>query len=351
MADNKTVMIVDDNMTNLKMGKNALGDLYNVITVPSGERMFEIFDHITPHLILLDVEMPEMNGFEVIKRLKADDALKEIPVIFLTAKNEPQSELEGLSLGAVDYISKPFSAPVLRKRVENHLLLKRYNDNLVEMVQEKTSEIAELQNAVMSTMAEIVEYRDLVTGQHIERTKRYLKVLVEGMLKAGLHGDELSEWNLDLLVESAALHDVGKIHIPDAILIKPGRLTDGEFATMKKHTIYGVQIIKMIQKKTRSSKYLQHAEIFAGTHHERWDGKGYPFSLAGEEIPLQGRLMAIADVFDALSCDRPYKKAMSFETSIGIIAEGRGFHFDPEVTDVFLSLSETIDRIGQEFSK
>lgn len=341
-TEKKTLVLVDDNITNLTIGKSALSDNYAVFTVPSGEKLFPILEKITPDMILLDIGMPGMSGYEVIKRLKTNHLTTDIPVIFLTAKNDAGSELEGLSLGAVDYIAKPFSVPLLKKRIEVHLLLeeqkkklKNYNNNLQKMVAKKTFALLELQDAVLSTVAEIVECRDVITGHHIERTQRYLAILIDALRKERLYIDVISSWNMKFLLPSAQLHDVGKIYIKDTILNKPGKLTTEEFAEMKKHAKYGRQIIERIEAKTRENDFLRHAKIFAETHHENWDGSGYPYGIKGEEIPLEGRLLAIADVYDALSSERPYKEALSHEKAVEIILDAKGSKFDPALIDIF----------------
>lgn len=343
----KKIFLVDDNITNLTVGKNALSELYDIFTIPSGEKMFKILEKVMPDMILLDIEMPEMNGYEILKRLKEREETKQIPVIFVTAKGDTGSELEGLELGAIDYISKPFSPPLLLKRIEVHLLVEdqkkalgHYNENLEEMVLEKTRTVLELQNVILKTMAELVEFRDDETGGHIDRTKNYLEILVNALTGKGLYKELVDTWDQELLVLSAQLHDVGKISIRDSILLKPGRLTEEEFSEMKKHTTYGVRMIERIIKGTSQNAFLSYAKTLAGYHHEKWDGSGYPHGVSGENIPLEGRLMAIADVYDALISERPYKKPFSHEEAIHIIAEGRGTHFDPGLVDLFLSVAD-----------
>jgi len=341
MTENrKTIYLVDDNVTNLMLGKKTLVGHYRVFTMDSGASLLEFLEKNIPDLILLDVEMPEMNGYEAIKILKSKEKTKDIPVIFLTAKTDGDSELEGLSLGAIDYITKPFSPSLLLKRIETHLKLSDYNRSLQEMVAAKTKTVLELQNAILKTMAELVEGRDFVTGGHIERTTYYLGALLEAMPK-----EKTNNWDLKLVQQSAQLHDVGKISIKDNVLQKPGKLTAEEYEEIKKHTIYGEKIIEKIKKNTTERVFLEHAGIFAATHHEKWDGSGYPRGLKGEEIPLQGRLMAIADVYDALVSERPYKKPYTHDEAVNIIKEGRGNHFDPEMVDVFLKASDEFNRI------
>ncbi|MDR1945640.1 MAG: response regulator [Desulfovibrio sp.] len=348
------IMLVDDNMANLVIGKNMLKDAYEVYAIPSAAKLMEILQHVSPDLILLDIMMPEMDGFEAIRLLKADPQRADIPVIFLTSKTDKSSELEGLSLGAIDYVAKPFSAPLLLKRIENHLLivsqrkeLKNYNDNLQAMVNKKTRQIVDLQNAVLSTVAEMVEFRDNMTGGHVTRTQMYLELLVNTLLEKKIYHKEVSSWDLDFLIPSAQLHDVGKIAISDSILNKPGKLTPEEFEEMKKHVTIGLKAIDRIAEKTPEHAFLLHARTIAGTHHEKWDGSGYPAGLRGVEIPLEGRLMAIADVYDALISRRPYKEALSPKEAEDIIVAGRGIHFDPVLVDVFSLVTDHFAQIAE----
>jgi putative two-component system response regulator len=350
-TERKTIFLVDDNMTNLKAGKEMLKDEYKVYPVPSAEIMFDLLENVTPDLILLDIEMPEMNGYQAIKELKKEPATQDIPVIFLTSKTDEGSELEGLSLGAIDYVAKPFSAPLLIKRIANHLQnearrqqLIEFNDNLGEMVNRKTAQILNLQNAVLTTVADLVEYRDGETGGHVSRTQIYLQLLLDKLLEKGLYAEEMASWDMEYLIPSAQLHDVGKIAISDAILNKPGKLTPEEFEIMKKHAAFGEEAIESIMKLTKKNDFLLHAKIFAGTHHEKWDGTGYPRGLKGMEIPLQGRLMAIADVYDALIARRPYKPPMEAAEAEEIIIKGAGTHFDPLLVEVFTDLAPAFAR-------
>ncbi|MDR1580403.1 MAG: response regulator [Synergistaceae bacterium] len=340
--DRKKVLIVDDNPVNLKMARNALISAFDVFTVPSVAKMRQLLESILPDLILLDVLMPEIGGYEAIAELKADERTNGIPVIFLTSKADAISELEGLSLGAVDYIIKPFTPQLLLKRAKIHMLiesqkreLKYINANLEKLVEAKMREIVELQGAILSTVSELVERRDDVTGMHVIRTAQTLRVLTEEMFRIGVYLDELRQWDIELFLQSSQLHDVGKISIHDDILMKPGKLTREEFDEMKKHAAFGEKIIDRIQQNTRESAFLTHAKIMAGTHHEKWDGSGYPYSFAGEDIPLQGRLMAIADVYDALISERPYKKAFTMDEAGRIIHDSFGSHFDPALEEAF----------------
>jgi putative two-component system response regulator len=340
--ERKIIFLVDDNGTNLTAGKEILKNRYKVYPIPSARIMFALFVDVIPDMILLDIEMPGMDGYETIKRLKVDPKWWNIPVIFLTAKTDAGSELEGLTLGAIDYVAKPFSAPLLIKRIENHLFaewqkkqLREMNDHLEEKVRQRTEQIVNLQDAVLSTVADLVEFRDDVTGGHIFRTQKYLQLLVDELLQENLYAEETSMWNMDYLVPSAQLHDVGKIAISDSILNKPGKLSPEEFEIMKTHAAIGVTIIQRIEENAEEHDFMKHARLIAGGHHEKWDGTGYPLGARGKEIPLEARLMAIADVYDALRSARPYKQPLSAGEAKQIVQSGKGTQFDPVLVDVF----------------
>jgi len=350
--ERKVIFIVDDDMTNLTVGADALEGYYSVFTFVSGRLMLKRLERQIPDLILLDVNMPEMNGYEVISQLKSKSETMSIPVIFLTSKKDEESELVGLSLGAIDYIFKPFSPPLLRKRIEVHLLVESqrkelvdFNNNLLEMVDAKTKTVVELQSAIINSMTKLVDRRDDITGGHIERTQRYIEVLLKSILECGIFDDEAPLWDLDLVIHSAQLHDIGKIAIRDCILLKPGRLTEEEFDTIKTHTTVGEDAILEIEGNTSENEFLAYARIFTATHHEKWDGSGYPRGLKGDEIPLLGRIMALVDVYDALVSERPYKKGLSHGEAVAIIASERAKHFDPVIVDLFLSISDQFNQI------
>ncbi|MCL2806755.1 MAG: response regulator [Coriobacteriia bacterium] len=351
------IMLVDDNKTNLAMGKNILGEHYNVYPLPSAAKLFEFLGHVSPDLILLDIDMPGMNGYEALTLLKADQKYADIPVIFVTAKSSESDEYEGLALGAIDYITKPFSPALLLRRIENHLLVRRqkmkleeYNNNLLLMVKDKTQQVYELLSAIMHSMADLVEFRDQSTGQHICRTQEYLRTLVEQLIKDGVYQDELSLWDMDLMLLSSPLHDVGKIAISDTILNKPGKLSDCEYDVMKTHAQKGVEILERMESSAQYIDFLEQAKLFAGAHHEKWDGSGYPFGLSGLKIPLEGRIMAIADVYDALVSVRPYKKAMSAESSAQVILDGAGAHFDPLLVKAFRAVKDEFAAITLKYA-
>lgn len=353
MSTNKKaqIMIIDDNVTNLNIARMALEGHYDVLLIPSGEKALKLFERITPDLILLDVDMPDMNGFDVIKEIKkSPHPVHNVPVIFVTAKDDSNSEFDGLNLGAVDYIIKPFSFPLLLKRVELHLQLQRYNQHLEKMVEDKTKVISELQYSIVHVLSDMVERRDGSTGRHLIRTRNYLKVLLDEVKQQNLYPDEFNDMDEELFLHASQLHDVGKMSIPDSILLKPSRLTDEEFNVMKTHTVLGEEAIRYAMSSVQEKKFLEIAASFAGSHHERWDGSGYPRGLSKCKIPIEGRLMAIVDVYDALISERPYKRSLPHEKAKAIILEERGTHFDPLLIDVFERVSEVFKKIAEELT-
>lgn len=347
-----TIFYVDDDKTNLQIGRHILSGVYNVFSMDSAAKLMKMLERQIPDLILLDVEMPEMNGYEVIQIIKSNPHYSEIPVIFLTAKSDSDNEMEGLSLGAIDYIIKPYSPPLLLKRIEVHLLveqqkkeLREYSTNLERMVLDKTKTVIELKNAVLKTMGELVECRDDITGAHIERTSIYLDIMLTKMEELGVYKEEISKWNKNLVIQSAQLHDVGKIAVRDNVLLKPGKLTEEEFKQIQEHPLFGERVIDKIGQYTTDRDFLEHAKIFSGAHHEKWDGSGYPRGLSGRDIPLQGRLMAICDVYDALISDRPYKKGYQHEVSVEIMESMSGTHFDPTLVEVFMKVERQFEQV------
>ena len=339
----KTIFVVDDSATNLAVAENALEKLYLVIPMVSATKMFTTLEKIKPDIILLDIDMPEMDGLEAITRLKANDLYADIPVIFLTAITEPTTEARGIELGAVDFIVKPFSEPVLLNRVKNHLHINELIKERTIQLCERTSQLDRLKNSVVYTLADVVEKRDRNTGGHIERTTKYITVLINAMIKSGLYAAELRTWDLASVASSAKLHDLGKVAVPDAILNKPDKLTSEEFEIIKTHPIAGEHFIDHMIERSGEMEFLLNAKLFAAYHHERWDGKGYPYGLKETEIPLQGRIMAVVDVYDALTTERPYKKAYTTEQAIKIIEDGAGTHFDPYIADVFIRIKNEIE--------
>ncbi len=353
-SEKSRIMVIDDSITILKIVRRALEGIYDIYTVSSGEEALPLIPEVKPDLILLDVEMPKQDGFETIKLIKQNDEIKHIPVIFLTAKNDIDFEVEAFGLGAVDYIAKPFATPLLIKRMELHLsmsehekMLTSYNQNLQQMVEEKTEIIKELQYAIVYTLADLVEMRDGSTGGHVLRTQHYFKVLLDYLAKHNIYQEELSGIDQRLLLEASQLHDIGKVAIPDSILLKPAKLTEEEFEIMKTHTLIGEKAIIKAMALTKDKEFLNFAAIVTISHHEKWDGSGYPKKLVGESIPLAGRLMAVVDVYDALVSERPYKKKMTHDEAKKIMVNGRGSHFDPVLIDSFLDIEDRFKEISE----
>ena len=331
----RTIFVVDDNDTNLSVAKEALKDQYRVMTLPSAAKMFTLIEKVNPDLILLDIEMPEMDGFEALTLLKASPILSDIPVIFLTSMTDSAVEVRGFQLGVIDFITKPFSEPVLLNRIKTHLNIDDLVRERTSQLIEKTEQLLSLQNGIVFVLADMVENRDKGTGGHVERTTTYISLLADAMIEQGLYKEQMNELDLELFVSSARLHDVGKIAISDLILNKPGKLTDDEFELMKTHTVEGERVIDQIVDRTGNAEFLHNAKLFAGYHHERWDGRGYPYGLSGTDIPIQGRIMAFADVYDALVSIRPYKKPFTADEAVSMIMENAGSQFDPAIADVF----------------
>ncbi|HQD56808.1 MAG TPA: two-component system response regulator [Candidatus Competibacteraceae bacterium] len=359
----QTILIVDDTPDNIVMLSSLLKDHYRTKVATNGERALKIAAaDPPPDLILLDIMMPGMDGYEVCQRLKADIHTSDIPVIFLTAKTQEEDEEKGLRLGGVDYITKPINPPIVLARVETQLTLKNARQFLQDRnafleaeVQRRTEEIVAIQDAIILTMAALAEARDNETGNHIRRTQHYIRALANRLKHHPRFDHFLNEETIRQLFKSAPLHDIGKVAIPDRILLKPGRLTPEEFEIMKTHTTLGRDAILTAEKHLSnstsfSSAFLQMAQEIAYSHQERWDGAGYPEGLAGDAIPISARLMAVADVYDALISWRIYKPAMSHEEAVRIIREGRGNHFDPDIVDAFLEITNEFQAIAAQFA-
>jgi len=353
----KVIFLVDDDISTLALGKEILESVYTVMTLDSGERMFEVLGKITPDLIVLDIEMPGISGQEALKKLKNNPKSSSIPVIFLTSSTAAEVEVQGFDLGAADYIMKPISPARFKKRIEVCLLieaqnreLKNHNENLEKIVQERMSEIIGLKNALIETMSKLVEQRDHFTGSHIDRTQHYIRTLIGKLKSDGIYASEMSGIDENLAVLSSQMHDIGKIAITDAILLKPAKLTTDEFEEMKKHTKHGGEIIEKIRSSTVNSNFLEYAMDFALYHHEKWDGTGYPYGLGSEDIPILGRLMAIVDVYDALVSVRPYKEAFSHEDAVEIIRQESGKSFDPMLVKIFEEISNEFEEISKNIA-
>jgi len=351
MFKKKQILVVDDSEHNINLIVDALSDQYRISVATSGPDAVALVERVLPELILLDVMMPGMDGYAVCSTLKSDYRFSAIPIIFLTALHDESDETKGLSLGAVDYITKPFNPHLLKQRVNTHLMLKEHRDNLEQKVIEKSRQLDLTQDVTIEIAGKLAEFRDEETGQHIKRTKQYIKLLAarNRELKTSV-SRSMDDRYIDLLIKSAPLHDIGKVGIPDDILLKPDKLTPEEFNEIKKHTVYGRDIIVTSAKTLGRDSFLTIAGEIAYSHHEKWDGSGYPQGLKQTEIPLAGRLMALADVYDALISKRLYKPAFSHEKSVGIIEADKGTHFDPEQVDVFLSCEKQFNTIALEYA-
>lgn len=339
-----TLLVVDDLPGNIDVMCGILGKNYLIKVANSGQLALKIVAAQAPDLILLDVMMPEMDGYEVCRQLKANETTRHIPVIFVTARDDIKDETRGFELGAADYITKPVSPPIVHARVHAHLALANQRQYLQELVDERTSEL-KLSNqkleqnylTMIRQLGRAADYRDNETGLHVVRVGNYCKVLASA---AGL-----LENRAKMLMYASMMHDIGKIGIPDHILLKPGKLTNEEYDVIKTHARIGAEIIG-----DHDAEVMQMAKEVSLTHHEKWNGSGYPRGLKGSEIPLSGRIVAIADVFDALTCIRPYKKAWPVEKALELISSEAGQHFDPELVKLFLSNEAEMRRIASEYS-
>ncbi|WP_426318488.1 HD-GYP domain-containing protein [Pseudoduganella sp. R-43] len=358
VAAKPAILVIEDNTSNLSLLNNLLKDQYRVTLANSGARGLRALEiPPLPALILLDVMMPEMDGYAVLSRIKANPLTAEIPVIFLTAKSEAEEEQRGIRAGAVDYITKPISPAIVLARVGKELMvrqarrtLQRHNDWLEEQVAARTQEVEKMRDGVIFAMACLAETRDNETGNHIRRTQHYVAALANALREHPRFRRVLTAENIELLYKSAPLHDIGKVGVPDQILLKPGKLTEDEFEIMKKHTDYGRDAVQAVEEYLGSSNgFLLFAREIAYGHQEKWDGTGYPQGLRGDAIPVSARLMAVADVYDALISKRIYKPAFSHEQSVAIMSEGRGRHFDPDVLDAFLAIQDQFRGIAARY--
>lgn len=348
--ENPKILVVDDSRHNLDFIIGALKTDYRINVATNGPDGIRLAQKESPSLILLDVMMPKMDGYEVLNRLQADTQTRDIPVIFLTALDDDADEEKGLENGAVDYITKPFNPRLLKRRIKNHIALKEHQTDLEQMVARRTRMLNLTQDVTIEIAGNLAEYRDPETGFHIKRTRNIVKTLALRMRQS--HADpknKLDDNYIDLLVKSAPLHDIGKVGIPDRILLKPGRLEPEEFESMKQHTVYGRDIIAASEKRLGAESFLRIARKIAFSHHEKWDGSGYPQGLRGSQIPLSGRLMALADVYDALCSRRVYKDAFTHEQAVKIIRSSRGSHFDPQLTDLFILHEKEFQNIAKKY--
>jgi len=332
------ILVVDDVETNVDILVAILGDDYDLSVALDGPSALEYVAEEPVDLILLDIMMPEMDGYEVCRQLKKNISTRSIPVIFVTAMGEVRDETKGFELGAVDYITKPVSPPIVKARVSTQLALYDQNRELERKVQERTAELNRTRLEIIRRLGRAAEFKDNETGLHVVRMSYYAKLIAQA---AGFN-DEHAE----LLLNAAPMHDIGKIGIPDNILRKPGKLDDEEWEMMRQHTKFGAEILG-----DQDSVLLQLAREIALSHHEKWNGKGYPNGLAGAEIPLESRIVAIADVFDALTNESPYKKAWPIEEAVALIERESGEHFDPALVDAFLKALPEMLEIKAQYAE
>ncbi|MDR1657404.1 MAG: response regulator [Deltaproteobacteria bacterium] len=359
--NNSVIFIVDDSLVNLEIAKESLPKTYEVFALSSAKRMFKLLAKKKPDLILLDIQMPEMDGFEAINILKNSPEDKDIPVIFFSSLYDEETIQTGLALGAVEFVTKPVLPKLLQKTVElhlsakfhrqqlenqtrileqNRLKLKEFEDNFQQLVEKQTQQVLDQHDTVLSTVSKLIDYRlDSSVGKE-KRSHKGLSIMIQALRDKNLYQEQVSNWDLDLMLQSASLHDVGKLALSGELLAKPGKLTNDEYEEIKRHPKLGVQLLNQVEARTFEHALLKYAKVFAETHQEKWDGTGYPAGLSGEAIPLPGRLMAINDVYQALTAHRPYKNALSHEEAVKVIIAGKGTHFDPVLVSVFSEVAD-----------
>ena len=352
------ILIVDDAPANLSLMAGLLKEVYTVKALNAGSRVLALARQEAPDLILLDVMMPDMDGYEVCRQLKADPVTRQIPVIFVTSMTDAGSEQRGMAVGAVDYIMRPITPAILLSRVQAHVVnacairtVHIDNQYLQLEVAEQTRQIASLQEVTILALASLAETRDADTGNHLKRTQQYVELLCNCLSRQPRFETYLSAERIRIVALCAPLHDIGKVGVPDRILLNPGRYKPEDFEIMKTHPRLGLEAIAKAQASVHDeSELFEVAKEIVYSHHEKWDGSGYPQGLRGEEIPIPARLMALADVYDALICRRVYKPGLSHGAAVQIIVEGRGTHFDPDVADAFLALSAEFNAVAQRFA-
>jgi len=336
------IFVVDDSDTNLAIAKQVLEKQFKVMTVPSGERLFSLLEKFRPDLILLDIEMPVMNGFDVLERMKATENLKDIPVVFLTSLRDPKVEVRGLEMGIIDFISKPFSGPVLLNRVKVHI-------EIDAIIRERTAQAENMHYNMLFVLADLVESRDEKTGGHIWRVTQFTKAIKQALLDNEIYVSEMEEMDEKTIDGAGMLHDIGKISIPDAILKKTGNLTPAEFEVMRTHPVKGEIIIETMIARTGTNKMLSNIKSFTAYHHEKWDGTGYPYGLKGTDIPIQGRVMAIADFYDILTSNRGPTAALTAPEAMEVLEQEIGTYFDPQIGKVFPQLAHKFEDIRHKW--
>jgi putative two-component system response regulator len=346
MQNTPVVLVVDDDPVQLNTVVSILGKRYNCIPMTNGKTALKYLESRTADLMLLDYNMPELSGVQVLKKMQEEEHTARIPVIFLTGVDDTEGEVTALRLGAVDYIVKPIRPAVLLTRVKNQIELSEHRRDMEYLIAQRTEDLwhanerlKKREDSTLSLLARITDMRDEDTGGHILRTTGYTRVIVNALF-AEPHphpGYELTEDEANSIIKCAQLHDLGKIAIPDSILLKPAKLTPEEFEVIKMHPGYGERFFADFMKSDSDDPFLETARLITYSHHEKWNGTGYPLGLSGEDIPLPGRIVAVADVYDALVSERPYKKPFSHEKAREIITTDAGKHFDPYLVEIFLA--------------
>jgi putative two-component system response regulator len=343
------ILVVDDVPANLTLLSGMLKEKgHRVRPVPNGKLALKAVENEPPDLILLDITMPEMDGFEVCRKLKQDKKFRDIPIIFISALTETLDKVKAFGSGGVDYVTKPFQFEEVEARVETHLKLRRYQAHLEDLVEEQVKDISDSQISTIFALSKLSESRDKETGKHLERVQIYCKMLAEKLSRQEPYNSVIDAAFIHNIFNASPLHDIGKVASPDHVLLKSSKLTEEEFAIMKKHSLVGANTMEAVQQMYEKNAFINMGISIARSHHERWDGAGYPDRLKGEEIPLAARIMAIADVYDALRSNRCYKGPFSRDRSREIIEDGSGTQFDPVLVKAFLALEEEFDRFGRE---
>ncbi|MCR4955907.1 MAG: response regulator [Lachnospiraceae bacterium] len=342
--EKKVILVIDDEEMNLMRVKNILKDEYQVVAVKSGEQGLKYLDCHMPDMILLDIMMPKISGWDVMREIQKSKILSKVPVIFLTADNNPETEKKCFDYHAVDFCAKPIQKEVLLARIRRNLELEGYRKHLEDIVENQKNQIYQMKYEFIVSMANLVDNRDGSTGEHVKRTAYYVWCMGKALKERGMYPEIVTDRYVANLKMAAPMHDIGKISISDLILNKPGKLTPEEFDLMKQHTVYGEKVIRDTLGNIEDADFLEMVCDIALYHHEKYNGKGYPKGLQGEEIPLSARIMAIADVYDALKERRVYKDAFPLEEVYAIMNEDSGSHFDPEILKVFMDIRDEIEK-------
>ena len=349
ISENADILVVDDTLENLTLLTDLLQrSNYHVRPVPSGRLALQAARSRKPDLVLLDITMPEMDGYEVCRHLKEDKDLKDIPVLFISAVTQSEEKVKAFEVGGVDFISKPFRFEEVRARVETHLSLSRLQHDLQRQVERQIQQITEAQMSMIFGLAKLAEKRDNETGKHLERIQILCRMMAEALIGHPKFSAEIDQRYANLVFSASPLHDVGKVGIPDSILLKPDRLTSEEFEIMKTHVDIGVNMLEELYQEYPDNDFIKVGIDIAGSHHEKWNGQGYPHGLKGDEIPLGGRIMAVVDVYDAVRSKRVYKPAVTHGETCKIIVNDSGTHFDPDLVKVFSGLAGKFEQVWQK---